>query len=65
VDVTQGNNTVSFTQGGTSYTVEGYNAKPGYSLAAGVGTVNAALFVPELAEAAGGFGEGFGGGFVP
>jgi subtilase family serine protease len=52
VDVTQGNNTVSFTQNGKSYTVPGYSARPGYDLASGVGTVNAALFVPELARAA-------------
>ena len=53
VDITQGNNTVGFTQNGTSYTVQGYSAGPGYDLASGVGTVNAALFVPELARAAG------------
>jgi subtilase family serine protease len=53
-DVTQGNNTVSFTQNGKSYTVPGFSARPGYDLASGVGTVNAALFVPELARAAGG-----------
>jgi subtilase family serine protease len=54
VDITQGNNTVSFTQNGKSYTVPGFSAGPGYDLASGVGTVNAALFVPELARAAGG-----------
>jgi subtilase family serine protease len=53
VDITKGNNTVSFTQNGTLYTVQGYSAGPGYDLASGVGTVNAALFVPELARAAG------------
>jgi subtilase family serine protease len=52
VPVTMGNNTVSFTQNGTLYTVQGYSAGPGYSMAAGVGTINAALFVPELARAA-------------
>ncbi len=52
-DVTQGNNTVSFTQNGQLYTVRGFSARHGYSLAAGVGTVNAALFVPELAALAG------------
>ena len=50
VDVTSGNNTVSFTQNGTLYTVNGYSAGPGYDLASGVGTVDAALFVPELAH---------------
>jgi subtilase family serine protease len=54
VDVTHGNNTVGFTQNGTLYTVQGYSAGRGYDLASGVGTVNAALFVPELARAAGG-----------
>jgi subtilase family serine protease len=50
VDVTSGNNTVSFTQGGKVQTVHGYNALPGYDLASGVGTVDAAKFVPELAH---------------
>jgi subtilase family serine protease len=58
VPVTAGNNTVSFTQNGKSYTVQGYSAGPGYSMSAGVGTVDAALFVPELARAAGGWGWG-------
>jgi subtilase family serine protease len=53
VDVTSGNNTVTFTQNGHSYTVQGASAKPGYDLASGVGTVNAAFFVPELAYLAG------------
>ena len=51
--VTSGNNTVSFTQGGTRHTVRGFSAGPGYDLASGLGTVNAALFVPELAALAG------------
>lgn len=54
VDITTGNNTVSFTQNGTLYTVPGFNAGRGYDLASGVGTVDAALFVPELARSAGG-----------
>jgi subtilase family serine protease len=53
VDVTTGNNTVEFLQP-TLVEVQGYHARPGYDLASGVGTVNAALFVPELAAAAGG-----------
>ena len=53
VDVTSGSNTVSFTQGGHSHTVRGFSAAPGYDLASGLGTVNAALFVPELAALAG------------
>jgi len=51
VDVTQGDNTVSFTTAGHIVTVPGYSAGPGYDLASGVGTVNAALFVPELVQA--------------
>ena len=53
VDITQGNNTVSFSQDGSNDTVQGYNAGPGYDLASGVGTVDAALFVPELVAAVG------------
>jgi subtilase family serine protease len=53
VDVTSGNNTVSVSQGGQHHTVQGFNAGPGYDLASGLGTVNAALFVPELAALAG------------
>ncbi len=49
VDVTSGNNTVSFTQDGQLDTVNGYSAGPGYDLASGVGTVYAPDFVPELA----------------
>jgi subtilase family serine protease len=55
VPVTSGNNTVTFKQNGKWYTVKGFSASPdgGYSMAAGVGTVNALYFVPELAELAG------------
>jgi subtilase family serine protease len=53
VDVTSGNTTVSFTQNGKLYTVKGANATRGYDLASGVGTINGAYFVPELARAAG------------
>jgi subtilase family serine protease len=51
VDVTSGNNTVSFYQGSAAkpVTVKGYPARKGYDLVAGVGTVNAQLFVYELA----------------
>jgi subtilase family serine protease len=52
VDVMSGTNTVSFSQGGSEHTVRGYAAAPGYNLASGVGTVNAASFVRELAVAA-------------
>jgi len=49
VDVTQGNNTVSFSQEGKTFTVQGFAARAGYDLASGVGTIDAAKFVPELA----------------
>jgi subtilase family serine protease len=52
VDVTTGENTVSFVQNGKEYTVDGYVAGPGYDLASGLGTVNGAKFVPEIAKAA-------------
>jgi subtilase family serine protease len=53
VDVTKGDNTVSYIQGGQWRTVRGFTAVPGYDLASGVGTVDAAYFVGELAAAAG------------
>ena len=53
VSVRSGNTTVSFRQGGHSYTVYGFGARAGYNLAAGLGTVNAQYFVPELARLAG------------
>ena len=51
VDVTAGNNSVSFIQNNALVTVKGFQAGPGYDLASGVGTVNAGLFVPELVQA--------------
>jgi len=55
VDSTQGNNTFGpFTNSdGNTYTVVGYSAGPGYDLASGLGTINAAKFVRALAAAAG------------
>jgi len=53
VNVTSGNNTVSFTQDGREQTVTGFTARPGYNLATGLGTVDAPYFVPELARLAG------------
>jgi subtilase family serine protease len=51
VDITQGNNTFGpFTNSdGNTYTVQGYAAGPGYDLASGLGTLNAAVFVRALA----------------
>ena len=53
VSVRSGTNTVSFRQGGHSHTVPGFGARAGYSLTAGLGTVNAQYLVPELARLAG------------
>jgi subtilase family serine protease len=52
VPVTKGNNTVTFTQltgNGNTYTLKGFNARAGYSLVDGVGTVNAWYLAYELA----------------
>ena len=49
VDVVRGNNTVSFFQGSKQHTVHGWAAVPGYDLSSGVGTIDGALFVRELA----------------
>ena len=48
-DITRGNNTVSFSQGGKSYTVRGYTAVKGYDLSSGLGTVNGGKLVAALA----------------
>jgi subtilase family serine protease len=51
VDITQGNNTLTFTNSdGNTYTVQGYNAGPGYDLASGLGTIDGARLVRALAE---------------
>ena len=48
VDIVHGNNTVTFSQDGKTYTVRGWNAVRGYDLASGLGTINAPYFVREL-----------------
>jgi subtilase family serine protease len=53
VSVTSGTNSHSFVQNGAQYTVPGYAAGPGYNLVTGVGTIDGARFVPELAKLAG------------
>ncbi len=53
VDIRQGNNSFRFASGGTTRVVRGFAAGPGYDLVTGLGTVDAAQFVPELAKAAG------------
>jgi subtilase family serine protease len=47
-DVTLGNNSVTFPQGGQTITVPGFNATRGYDLASGLGTVDGAKLVSEL-----------------
>ncbi len=54
VDVTKGTNRVTFPQGGSNHTVKGFNARHGFDLSTGVGTIDAARFVPELVAASGG-----------
>lgn len=53
VDITAGTTTVTFAQGGSTHTVLGFDAVKGYDLATGVGTIDGARFIPELAKAAG------------
>ncbi|HLJ02484.1 MAG TPA: S53 family peptidase [Solirubrobacteraceae bacterium] len=51
VDVTRGDNTTSFTNSaGQHITVPGYRARRGYDLASGLGTIDAARLVAELAR---------------
>jgi len=52
VSITSGDNSVSFTRDHRTRAVTGYRAQPGYSLAAGLGTIDARYFVPELARLA-------------
>ncbi len=52
VDIRAGNNTQTFDQHGKKYVVQGFTADGGYNLVTGVGTVDAAYFVPELAQLA-------------
>jgi subtilase family serine protease len=49
VDITIGNNTVTFTQEGQTYTVQGFEAVRGYDLASGLGTANGARLVAQFA----------------
>ena len=54
IDITQGNNSFGpFTNtDGNTYTVQGYNAVPGYDLASGLGTLDANVLVRALAAQA-------------
>ena len=53
IDIREGSNTHTFSQGGRRHTVQGFSARAGYDLVTGVGTIDAAFFVPELAKLAG------------
>jgi subtilase family serine protease len=51
IDVTHGGNGMTFLdahRGNAQVTVRGYDAGPGYDLASGLGTINAAVFIPAL-----------------
>ncbi len=65
VAVTKGDTTVSFEQHGAEHTVVGYQASAGYNLASGLGTVDAAEFVPELVHAVATVGTSVTYGFLP
>jgi len=52
VEIRAGDNSQTFEQHGKTYTVKGFTAAGGYNLVTGVGTVDAAYFVPELAKLA-------------
>ena len=57
VDVTSGNNSQTFPDAHNNKaltTVIGFSAGPGYDLASGWGTINAAKFIPALAGSEGG-----------
>jgi subtilase family serine protease len=51
VPVTTGNNTVAFVKGSKTTTVTGFSAHTGYNLVTGLGTIDAAKFVPALVHA--------------
>jgi subtilase family serine protease len=53
VDVVHGNSTFTFSSHGQTHVVPGFHAQRGYDLISGLGTIDAAQFVPELAKAAG------------
>jgi subtilase family serine protease len=53
VDVVHGENGFTFSRDGKTHIVPGFHAQRGYDLVSGLGTVDAAQFVPELAKAAG------------
>jgi subtilase family serine protease len=52
IDITKGNNGFGpfVNRDGRRYSVRGFRAMPGYDLASGLGTVDAASFVPALAQ---------------
>jgi subtilase family serine protease len=53
VDIVHGDNSFTFSSHGKTRIVPGFHAQRGYDLISGLGTIDAARFVPELAKAAG------------
>lgn len=53
VDIVHGDNSFTFSSQGKAHIVLGFHAQRGYDLISGLGTIDAAQFVPELAKAAG------------
>lgn len=53
VDIVHGDNSFRFSSHGKTHIVAGFHAQRGYDLSSGLGTIDAAQFVPELAKAAG------------
>jgi subtilase family serine protease len=53
VDVVRGDNAFTFSRHGKTHAVAGFHAQRGYDLVSGLGTIDAARFVSELARAAG------------
>lgn len=53
VDIVRGDNSFRFSSHGKTHIVAGFPARRGYDLCTGLGTIDAAQFVPELAKAAG------------
>jgi subtilase family serine protease len=51
VDVVHGDNSFAFSSHGKTHIVPGFRAQRGYDLISGLGTIDAAQFVPELAKA--------------
>ena len=49
-DILKGDNSFRFPSNGKIYVVQGFHAQPGYDLISGIGTIDAARFVPKLRQ---------------